>query len=129
MKSTIEIIPELSDADSQLQLKRWGRIAAIWAAATFLGHWVLWPLPMYASKYIFGKGFFAAWLVIAIIWLWGTLIVVGFYPIVDGRHQLLAVWRAIREGGHRKKKISESIDESSGSGEATPKIVEGKVDN
>ncbi|KAF2797231.1 urea active transporter [Melanomma pulvis-pyrius CBS 109.77] len=128
-RADIEIIPELSDADSQLQLKRWGRIAAIWAAATFLGHWVLWPLPMYASKYIFGKGFFAAWLVIAIIWLWGTLIVVGFYPIVDGRHQLLAVWRAIREGGHRKKKISESIDESSGSGEATPKIVEGKVDN
>lgn len=24
------------------KLKRWGRIAAVWAAATFLGHWVLW---------------------------------------------------------------------------------------
>lgn len=38
------------------KLKRWGKIAAIWAAATFLGHWVLWPLPMYAAKYIFSKG-------------------------------------------------------------------------
>lgn len=37
------------------ELKRWGRIAAFWAIATFLGHWVLWPLPMYASNYIFGR--------------------------------------------------------------------------
>lgn len=37
------------------ELKRWGRIAAIWAVATFLGHWVLWPLPMYASHYVFGR--------------------------------------------------------------------------
>ncbi|KAF2704123.1 urea active transporter [Pleomassaria siparia CBS 279.74] len=126
-RADIEPIPELSDADSQQQLKRWGRIAAIWALATFLGHWVLWPLPMYASKYVFGKGFFAAWLVIAIIWLWGTLFMVGFYPIVDGRYQLLTVWRAIREGRHRKPMTDESINGSSGSGEATPKIVQGKV--
>lgn len=37
------------------ELKRWGRIAAFWSAATFLGHWVLWPLPMYGSGYIFEK--------------------------------------------------------------------------
>jgi hypothetical protein len=40
---------------SDVELKRWGRTAAIWALATFLGHWVLWPLPMYASKYVFGE--------------------------------------------------------------------------
>ena len=28
--------------DDRLKLKRWGTIAAVWAAATFLGHWVLW---------------------------------------------------------------------------------------
>ena len=128
-RADVEVIPELNDADSQQQLKRWGRIAAIWAAATFLGHWVLWPLPMYASKYVFGKNFFAAWLVIAIIWLWGTLIVVGFYPIVDGRHQLLDVWRSIRAGGYKKTKGDRSMHDSSKSGEATPKTVEGKVDH
>lgn len=36
-------------------LKRWGRIAAFWSLATFLGHWVLWPLPMYASRYVFNR--------------------------------------------------------------------------
>jgi SSS family transporter len=119
---------ELNDQNpefSQPVLKRWGRIAAIWALATFLGHWVLWPLPMYASKYIFGQSFFAAWLVIAIIWLWGTLFVVGFYPIIDGRYQLLAVWQAIREGKHKKVKQGAVTDESSsGSGEVTPQVVE-----
>jgi hypothetical protein len=33
----------------------WTRYALFWAVATFLGHWVLWPLPMYAAKYIFSK--------------------------------------------------------------------------
>jgi hypothetical protein len=41
---------------SAQELKRWGRIAAFWSVATFLGHWVLWPLPMYGSHYVFGKG-------------------------------------------------------------------------
>jgi hypothetical protein len=46
---------ESNDSQSQVELKRWGKIAAYWSIATFLGHWVLWPLPMYASKYVFGK--------------------------------------------------------------------------
>jgi hypothetical protein len=37
------------------ELKRWGRIAAFWSIATFLGHWVIWPLPMYGSRYVFEK--------------------------------------------------------------------------
>lgn len=40
---------------NEKELKRWGRIAGFWAIATFLGHWVLWPLPMYGSKYVFEK--------------------------------------------------------------------------
>ncbi|KFY46220.1 hypothetical protein V494_00542 [Pseudogymnoascus sp. VKM F-4513 (FW-928)] len=89
---------------SQAVMRRWAYIAALFSAATFLGHWVLWPLPMYASKYIFSKSFFTAWVVIAIIWVWGTLLVAGFYPIVDGREQLGAIWTAVREGKLRKGK-------------------------
>lgn len=36
-------------------MRRWTIIAAVWSAATFLGHFVLWPLPMYAAKYTFSK--------------------------------------------------------------------------
>ncbi|EAA64703.1 hypothetical protein AN2598.2 [Aspergillus nidulans FGSC A4] len=79
------------------ELKRWGRIAAFWAVATFLGHWVLWPLPMYGSHYVFGKGFYIAWVVVAIIWLWATMFVETLYPIVDGGYQqILQVYRGLR---------------------------------
>ena len=44
-----------SSAFETQELTRWGRIAAGWSIATFLGHWVLWPLPMYGSGYVFGK--------------------------------------------------------------------------
>ena len=83
------------DIQQQQLLKRWGRIAAFWSIATFLGHWVLWPLPMYAAHYVFSKAFFSAWLIVAIVWLWITLFVAGFYPIIDGRDQILAVIRGV----------------------------------
>ena len=51
---------------------------------------------MYAAKYVFSKPFFTAWIVVAIIWVWGTMLVAGFFPIVDGRRQLVQVWRALR---------------------------------
>lgn len=44
---------------------------------------------MYASHYIFGKAFFEAWIVVAIIWVWITMLIAGFYPLIDG-------WRAIK---------------------------------
>ena len=82
-------------------------------------------MPMYASKYVFGQSFFAAWLVISIIWLWGTLIVVGFYPIIDGWRQIGDVFRAIKAGGWRKAETKREGSESA-SGNDTP-LSEGKV--
>jgi hypothetical protein len=50
-----EISEECEDA-SEVARRRWSRYALFWAIATFLGHWVLWPLPMYAAKFVFSKG-------------------------------------------------------------------------
>ncbi|KAJ5544527.1 hypothetical protein N7461_006831 [Penicillium sp. DV-2018c] len=81
----------------QKELKRWARIAAVWATATFLGHWVVWPLPMYGSGYVFGKKFFIAWVVVAIIWLWLSMLIAIFYPIFDGGiQQMRNVYRGLR---------------------------------
>ncbi|KAJ5125224.1 hypothetical protein N7526_007401 [Penicillium atrosanguineum] len=78
------------------ELTRWGRIAAGWSIATFLGHWVLWPLPMYGSGYVFGKKFYIAWVVVGIIWLWGTMLIAIFYPILDGgMQQIQEVYRGL----------------------------------
>ncbi len=53
---------------------------------------------MYGSGYIFSRAFFTAWIVISIIWVWGTMLVAGFYPIIDGREQIIQVWRGLRGG-------------------------------
>ncbi|GIJ83275.1 hypothetical protein Asppvi_002094 [Aspergillus pseudoviridinutans] len=95
---------------SAKELKRWGRIAAFWSIATFLGHWVLWPLPMYGAKYVFGKTFFVAWVVVAIIWLWGTMLVAIVYPIVDGGVQQMV---QVYQGFTREKTATSTPVESS----------------
>ncbi|KAJ5082987.1 hypothetical protein N7532_012030 [Penicillium argentinense] len=78
------------------ELKRWGRIAALWSVATFLGHWVIWPLPMYGSHYVFEKKFFVAWVVVAVIWLWGTMLIAIFAPLLDGGiQQIVQVYRGL----------------------------------
>jgi Na+/proline symporter len=101
LKSHEEIIQRY--ASDKVILKYWGRIAAFWAAATFLGHWVLWPLPMYASKYILSKPFFVAWMTVSIIWVWGTMIIAGLYPIIDGWDALSRVFRGL---GRRHTRIT-----------------------
>lgn len=50
---------------------------------------------MYGSGYVFGKGFFEAWIIVAIVWVWGTMLVAGFFPIIDGWKQLRAVYRGL----------------------------------
>lgn len=42
------------------------------------------------SKSLTGSQFFIAWVVVAIIWLWGTMLVAIFYPIVDGGMQQIS---------------------------------------
>jgi hypothetical protein len=36
-------------------MKKMSRWAAFWAVLTFLGHLLLWPLPMYGAKMTFSK--------------------------------------------------------------------------
>lgn len=77
-------------------------------------HSLIRPLPIYASKYVFSKSFFSAWVVVSIIWVWGTMFIVGFYPIIDGRKQILQVWRGLVGGSHLNGKGSPTIQASTG---------------
>ncbi|CEL11813.1 hypothetical protein ASPCAL14909 [Aspergillus calidoustus] len=70
--------------DRVAYMKRMSRIAAIWAVATFLGQILLWPLPMYGAKMVMSRGLFIAWVVVGLVWLFVTLVVANFYPLVDG---------------------------------------------
>jgi hypothetical protein len=57
-------------------------------------------------------------LVVAIIWLWGTLFVAGFYPIIDGGYdQVKAVYRALK--AHRKASNNGQVQSSTPSSTAS----------
>ncbi|OAL57436.1 SSS family solute:Na+ symporter [Pyrenochaeta sp. DS3sAY3a] len=99
-------------------MKRMSRWAAGWAVATILGHVLLWPLPMFGAKMTFTKSFFTAWIVISLIWLWFTLLVSNFYPLIDGGAK--QIWTVL-SGRKGTKGTTEYSDDS---GISTPPTQE-----
>jgi ABC-type phosphate/phosphonate transport system permease subunit len=91
-------------------MKRMSKTAAIWAAATFLGQVLLWPLPMYGARNIMSRELFIAWVVISLIWLFVTLIIANFFPLADGGFaQIWEVIKYLRDGSEKSKDISSSF--------------------
>lgn len=54
---------------------------------------ILWPIPMYASSYVFSKPFFTGWVVAGILWLFVTTFGVVVFPLVEGRRSIIRVVR------------------------------------
>ena len=81
---------------------------------------------MYASKYIFSRSFFTAWLVVAIIWIWGTFLIVGVFPVVDGHRQFVQVWRALRQGNKGSAGNNERAKDGDDSTGSSAKAVDVK---
>lgn len=79
---------------------------------------------MYASKYVFGRGFFIAWIVVSIIWVWCTMLITGFYPILDGWRQLRQVYQGVRRKPDQYPSDSET---NSNAGPALEFVSEGKA--
>lgn len=76
---------------------------------------------MYAAKYIFDYKFFAAWVVVSIIWVWGTMLIAGFFPIIDGWRQIRLVFRGLsrkNKAFHSGSDSAEVVD-SKGPAEST----------
>ncbi|KAH8813225.1 urea active transporter-like protein [Xylogone sp. PMI_703] len=82
-------------AAEQTQLLRSSKIAKGMTVLMTLALLILWPMPMYGSGYVFSKPFFRGWVVVGIIWLLGSLLCVGVYPIFEGRHALIGTVKAI----------------------------------
>jgi hypothetical protein len=46
---------------------------------------------MYGSGYIFSKKFFTGWVIVSLLWAFFSFFSVSIYPIIEGRHLLIAV--------------------------------------
>jgi SSS family transporter len=84
---------------------------------------LLWPIPMYGSSYVFSKQFFTGWVVVGIIWLFGTAFGVVLFPLWEGRSSMVRVARLMYYDAMGRKRAAldgrREVEEET-SGVATP---------
>lgn len=83
------------EALEQEKLLRASKIAKSMTVVLTLAFLVLWPMPMYGSGYVFSKKFFTGWVVVGIMWLIGSTLCVGVFPVWEGREALYHTFRSI----------------------------------
>jgi hypothetical protein len=86
---------EAEMAAEQAKLEKASIIAKTMTVILTLALLILWPIPMYASSYVFSKPFFTGWVVIGIMWLFFALGCVGIYPLWEGRLSMAHTFKAI----------------------------------
>ncbi|KAH7319206.1 urea active transporter-like protein [Rhexocercosporidium sp. MPI-PUGE-AT-0058] len=97
----LEMVPgeantsEAEMALEQAKLLRASKIAKGMTVLLTLALLILWPMPLYGTGYIFSEKFFAGWVIVGIIWLIGSLMCVGVFPVWEGRKELLFTFKAI----------------------------------
>ncbi|KAK4617675.1 putative urea active transporter 1, partial [Fulvia fulva] len=56
---------------------------------------ILWPIPMYATGYVFSKGFFVGWIVVVFLWAFFAASTITLIPIWEGRKTIVAVTKSM----------------------------------
>lgn len=82
----------------QAELLRAGKIARWSTLIMTIALLVVWPIPMFGSRYIFSKPFFTGWVCIGLLWILLSFCAVSLYPIWEGRGTLTGVTKAILTG-------------------------------
>lgn len=133
----LELVPgagNITDQDhlvEQVKLKRASFIARTVTALMTVCFLVLWPIPLYGTSYVFSKGFFTAWVSVAMGWLFCSAIGVGLYPLFEGRHSIRHTFKGIvADLAKRTKKRQDVIDgevENYKSGTQSPVEMEKKT--
>lgn len=81
-------------AITEKQLDFYIKIATGASVFILLITWVLWPLPLYRD-WIFTAAYFKGYVTVGLIWVYSALLIIGIYPIYDGRHAIAKVFRGV----------------------------------
>ncbi|KAK3653549.1 hypothetical protein LTR22_011223 [Elasticomyces elasticus] len=76
---------ELLSPEQDRDLKRGKVKACIIAVVLCLVFVILWPMPMYGTRYIFSKNFFRFWVALTFLWAFGSAFTITIMPLVEGR--------------------------------------------
>lgn len=68
---------------------------------------ILFPIPLYGTKYIFSKPFFRGYIIVTFLWVFFSVGVVTVYPIWESRHGIVNLFRKIIQGQTSAKMYSD----------------------
>jgi hypothetical protein len=107
----------------QSMLRRALKIAVTTTVTLTLAFLILWPMPMYGSKYIFSKPFFTGWVTVGIIWIFCSFFAVGLFPVWEGRETIVRTVKSMISGRKPSKHSTVEVTEGQervASGTVTP---------
>ncbi|RIA94085.1 Sodium:solute symporter family-domain-containing protein [Glomus cerebriforme] len=88
---------------------------------------IIWPLPMYGTRYVFSKPFFTFWVAISMIWAICATISCTIYPIAESRRSIGGVINGIFKDLRGEKITFEKRETDHDKGAAEHQIVEDKA--
>lgn len=74
--------------EDEKALRRGKKVGIVMAVVLCLIFVVLFPLPMYGTRYVFSQSFYRFWVVMTFIFAWVATLVILIMPIWQGRHTL-----------------------------------------
>ncbi|KAH7158093.1 Sodium:solute symporter family-domain-containing protein [Dactylonectria estremocensis] len=93
-----EAAQQVDFEEEQRKLARAFKIASSMTALMTLSFLVLWPMPMFGSRYIFSKSFFTGWVSVGMIWIFLSFFAVGIYPLWESRTTIARVCTLMVKG-------------------------------
>lgn len=71
---------------------------------------VIWPIPMYASGYVFSKGFFTGWVVVLFLWAFFAASTITLIPVWEGRGAITKIFRAFTGQPEKQVLVGVPVD-------------------
>ncbi|KAH8677037.1 Sodium:solute symporter family-domain-containing protein [Ilyonectria robusta] len=94
----VEAPQQVDFEEEQIKLARAFKIASSITIVMTVSLLVLWPMPMFASRYIFSKSFFTGWVSVGMIWIFCSFLAVGIYPLWESRATIARVCTSMVKG-------------------------------
>lgn len=88
-------------------LRKHTKIGYIFGAIFILFFLILFPMPLYGTKYVFSKSFFRGYVVVMFIWAFLGAVIIICLPIWDARHAFIKLWKIIVLGKKEEQPVGD----------------------
>lgn len=101
-----ELVLEKEQAEDALMIRR-RNLGYVIVTVFVLFFLILFPIPLYGTKYIFSKAFFRGYIVVTFLWVFFSCGVVTVYPLWESRRGIVNLFRKIFSGETSAKLYSD----------------------